>query len=287
MVVIRHVMPAKFIGAAIIAWTLVGCLPALLSAGPPTLQHPGVYTGDQYVAGWLMSEKLDGIRGYWTGKQLLTRQGRVIHAPAWFTDHFPPFELDGELWRKRNDFAFVQQTVLDKIPSTKWREITYNIFEVPGADGDFPTRLDKAGQWFGLHPASHVRIIEQIECRENGHLDAFLASIEAMGGEGVVVKDPSLGFQAGRSAHVLKVKNFSDMEGTVIAHNPGKGRFEGMLGSLTLRLENGIQFKLGTGFSLALRKSPPPVGASVTFKYHGFTRTGVPRFASFLRVRLD
>lgn len=280
-------MPAAFIRTAIAALALVGCLPSILSAGQPLLQHADTYTGNQDVAGWLMSEKLDGIRGYWTGKQLLTRQGRVIHAPAWFTENFPPFELDGELWRRRNDFSFVQQTVLDTIPSTQWREITYNIFEVPGADGDFSTRLDKAGQWFGTHPATHVRIIEQIECQGADHLNAFLEDIQSMGGEGVVVKDPTLPFQTGRSAHVLKVKNFSDMEGTVIAHNPGKGKFEGMLGSLTLRLENGIQFKLGTGFTLAQRKSPPPIGSSVTFKYHGFTRNGVPRFASFMRVRRD
>lgn len=280
-------MLARFIRAAIAALALVGFLPSILSADPPPLQHPGTYTGNQDVAGWLMSEKLDGIRGYWTGKQLLTRQGRVIHAPAWFTEKLPPFALDGELWRKRNDFAFVQQTVLDTEPSKNWREITYNIFEVPEADGDFPTRLDKAGQWFGAHPATHVRIIEQIECQGADQLDDFLEDIESMGGEGVVVKDPTLPFQAGRSAHVLKVKNFRDMEGTVIAHNPGKGKFEGMLGSLTLRLENGIQFKLGTGFILAQRKAPPPIGASVTFKYHGFTRNGVPRFASFIRVRRD
>jgi len=280
-------MPAGLIRVAIAALTLIGSLPALLWAGPPLLQHPGTYTGSQDVAGWRMCEKLDGIRGYWTGKQLLTRQGRVIHAPGWFTENFPPFALDGELWRKRNDFSFVQQTVLDQVPSKNWREITYNIFEVPGADGDFQTRLDKAGRWFDAHPATHVRIIEQIACRGTDHLEVFLKSIESIGGEGIVIKDPRLPFQAGRSAHVLKVKNFSDMEGTVIAYNPGKGQFEGMMGSLTLRLENGIQFKLGTGFTLAQRRAPPPIGSSVTFKYHGFTRNGVPRFASFMRVRQD
>lgn len=280
-------MPAGFLCAAIAVLALIGCLPPTLAAGPLQLQHAGTYTGDRNVAGWLMSEKLDGIRGYWTGKQLLTRQGRLIHAPTWFTKNFPPFALDGELWRKRSDFSFVQQTVLDTVPSDNWREITYNIFEVPGADGDFPARLAKAGQWFAVHPATHVRIIEQIECQGTDHLDGFLERIESMGGEGIVVKDPTLPFQAGRSAHVLKVKNFSDMEGTVVAHNPGKGRLEGMLGSLTLRLENGIQFKLGTGFTIAQRKAPPPIGASVTFKYHGFTPNGVPRFASFMRVRRD
>jgi len=31
-----------------------------------------------------MSEKLDGICAYWDGKELLSRGGKVIHAPKWF-----------------------------------------------------------------------------------------------------------------------------------------------------------------------------------------------------------
>lgn len=30
---------------------------------------------NQDVQGWVMSEKLDGVRGYWDGKTLLSRQG--------------------------------------------------------------------------------------------------------------------------------------------------------------------------------------------------------------------
>lgn len=253
----------------------------------PALQHAESYTGIEEIAGWVMSEKLDGIRGYWTGKSLQTRQGKRIHAPQWFTEVLPPFALDGELWRKRDDFNFVQNTVLDGEPSDSWREITYNIFEVPEAPGDFEARLGKARAWFAGHPVSHVRIIEQIPCRGPDHLGAFLASIEAAGGEGVIVKNPALSYHTGRSAHVLKVKNFHDMEGEVIGYNPGKGQFRDMLGSLSLRLDNGIEFKLGSGFTLANRKNPPPVGSVVTFKYQGFTKNGIPRFASFLHVRKD
>jgi len=257
------------------------------SAETPFLQHAQRYTGNEDISGWMMSEKLDGIRGYWTGSQLLTRKGRPIHAPQWFIEALPPFALDGELWRKRNDFSFVQNTVLDRGPSEDWREITYNIFEVPGAPGDFPARLAKARAWFQQHPAQHVRFIEQIVCKGAGHLDHFLAQIESSGGEGVIVKNPDLPFHAGRCPDILKVKKFSDMEGQVIARNPGKGAFSGMMGSLTLRLENGIEFKLGTGFSLVERKNPPPVGSFVSFKYQGLTRKGIPRFASFLRERKD
>lgn len=256
-------------------------------AAQPSLQHAGTYTGGEAVAGWLMSEKLDGIRGYWNGRTLMSRQGRIIHAPRWFTEPFPPFALDGELWRKRDDFGFVQNTVLDEAPSADWKQITYNIFEAPEAAGDFPARLETVRRWFAFHPAPHVRIIEQITCEGQDHLQAFLKNIESLGGEGVIVKDAAPEFQAGRSPYVLKVKNFSDTEGVVIAHNPGKGKFHGLMGSLALRLEDGIVFNLGSGFSLAERRHPPPVGAVVTFKYQGFTSNGIPRFASFLRVRKD
>lgn len=279
-----HVRRSQII-VAIFALILLST--SVTAAGAPLLQHADTYTGSEAVTGWLMSEKLDGIRGYWTGKELLTRKGRKIRAPEWFTKSLPPFALDGELWRKRGDFSFVQNTVLDGVPSEDWREISYNIFEVPEAPGNFPARLAKARDWFDAHPALHVRIIEQIECRGPEHLDAFLAEIEASGGEGVIIKDPGLPFHTGRSPHILKVKNFSDMEGKVIAHNPGSGRFSGIMGSLTLRLENSVEFKLGTGFSLAERGNPPPIGSFVTFKYQGFTTNSIPRFASFLHMRED
>ncbi|MGD8846855.1 MAG: hypothetical protein PVI54_15140 [Desulfobacteraceae bacterium] len=88
----------------------------------------------------------------------------------------------------------------------------------------------------------------------------------ALGGEGIIVKDPRLEYEAGRTPNILKVKHFSDMEGTVIAHNPGKGRLDGMMGSITLRLDSGVEFNLGTGFKDADRRNPPPIGAIVTFK---------------------
>lgn len=272
-----------------IGWILLLVILSAVSgaAETPILQHAGRYRGNEDIAGWMMSEKLDGIRGYWTGSQLLTRKGRRIYAPQWFTEALPPFALDGELWRKRNDFAFVQQTVLDTVPSEDWRQITYNVFEVPEASGDFSARLEQARAWFQRHPAPHVRLIEQAVCKGPEHLDRFLAQIESSGGEGVIVKNPDLSCHAGRCPDVLKVKKFSDMEGLVITHNPGKGAFRGMMGSLTLRLENGIEFKLGTGFSLADRKNPPPVGSVVSFKYQGYTRNGIPRFASFWRTRRD
>jgi DNA ligase-1 len=251
------------------------------------LQKAFVYKGDEKIQGFYMSEKLDGIRGYWDGKHLLTRKGNIINAPKWFIKNFPPFELDGELWSKRNNFEFIQSTVLKKTPDKSWEKITYNIFEVPNQKGNFPKRLEKARIWFKNNPNNHVNIIPQAACTGKDHLDEFLKEIESKGGEGVIIKDPAQEYNKDKIPYVLKVKNYSDMEGIVIAVNKGKGKYENMMGSLTIKLENGITFNLGSGFSDFERADPPKINSIVTFKYYGFTKNKIPRFPSFLHVRKD
>lgn len=258
---------------------------SVLFAKEFALQKAKIYTHKEDISGWVMSEKLDGIRGYWDGHQFFTRKGLPLNPPPWFIKNFPPFELDGELWSKRGDFEFIQSIVLDEKPGEGWEKIRYNVFEVPNEKGDFFLRLNKAKEWFEIHKNIYVRFIPQTLIRDTSDLDQFLNEIESMGGEGVIIKDPKMPYHTGRSAHVLKVKKFQDMEGVVIGLNKGKGKYGEMMGSLTLRLENGIVFKLGTGFTDQLRKTPPPLGTSVTFKYNGFTKNGIPKFASFLRVR--
>ena len=75
------------------------------------------------------------------------------------------------------------------------------------------------------------------------------------------------------------------MEGEVIAINKGSGKYQNLMGSLTIKLKNGIVFRLGNGFKIIDRKNPPQIGQIVTFKYYGFTKNQKPKFASFMRVR--
>lgn len=248
------------------------------------LQKPKVYKS-QNINGWVMSEKLDGIRGYWNGKELLSRQGKNIYVPKYFTKNFPPFELDGELWTKRNDFENIQNIVMDKNPSKHWNQITYNIFEVPNAKSDFLKRLKKAKIWFENNPNKQVRIIAQIKCKDEKQLNEFLEDIIKKKGEGVIIKNPKEFYHTGRSIHILKVKRAQDMEGIVVGINMSKKT--GVLKSLRIKLDNGTLFNLGIGFSKEERKNPLEIGKVVTFKYYGFTKYGKPKFASFLRVRRD
>ena len=247
------------------------------------VQKPKIYD-DQNITNWLISEKLDGIRGYWDGKNLYTKNGNIINSPKYFTSNFPPFELDGELWSKRDDFEFIQSVVLDDTPSDNWGKITYNIFEVPNSDGDFLLRLEKVKKWFEKHPNKYVKIIEQTRCKNSEQLNGFLEKIVALKGEGVIVKDPTQNYHTGRSPHILKVKKAQDMEGVVIGHNYRK---DGGFKSLVLKLKNNVVFNLGGGFSDIQRENPPKLGQIVTFKYYGFTKYGKPKFSSFLRVRID
>jgi DNA ligase 1 len=250
----------------------------------PTLSQLSKYS-DQNVTGWFMSEKLDGIRAFWDGEKLLSKKGNHIYAPSSFTINFPPFALDGELWSKRNDFEFIQSTVLDKVPSKGWRKIRYHIFEAPHSEGNFSLRLERVKTWFDKHRNLSVHLVEQSTCQGREDLDAYLQFIVNQKGEGVVLKDPSLSYRSGRGKYAFKVKPSWDMEGEVIALNKGKGKYREMMGSLTLKLESGVVFKLGGGFSKEERQNPPKVGSIVTFKYHGFTKKGKPKFASFLRLR--
>jgi len=236
---------------------------------------------DQNISGWVMSEKLDGIRAYWDGKHLISRGGKIIHAPSWFTKNYPAFEIDGELWTKRGDFSHISSIVRDNVPSKEWHQITHNIFEVPNAKGNLFERLAKVKPY----ESRIIKIIPQIPVKSKKNMQRFLKSIEAKDGEGVVVRDPNAPYINKRTSKALKVKSFYDTECKVIGYKKGKGKFENHMGALKCKLDSGKIFKLGGGFSNKERENPPKIGSVVTFKYKEFTKNGMPRFPIFLRVR--
>jgi len=250
---------------------------------------PRVYTDDIDVKGWLMSEKLDGVRGYWDGGQLLSKKGNPLHPPAAFTRNFPPFALEGEIWGGRKTFEKTVSTLKKKQPHEGWLELKFAIFDVPQATGGFTRRLQRAGDWFAEHPSRFAFVIPQKTVRNNAELSKELQRVEEAGGEGLIVRKADGLYVTGRSREILKVKSFFEMEAVVIAHIEGNGRNSGQLGSLLVELpqDKKIRFKIGTGFSDETRLKPPPVGSIITFKYYGFYESGLPRFPSFLRIRPD
>ena len=117
-----------------------------------------------------MSEKFDGVRGYWTGKKLIFRSGNPIHVPKWFTKNFPSTPLDGELWIGRQRFSELVSIVRTESSDTGWHKVHYLIFDVPEKEGGFENRIDFAHQWFGQHPSGNVKIVPQEMCTSKEYL---------------------------------------------------------------------------------------------------------------------
>ncbi len=251
----------------------------------PQVMHGNTWDKKTDVTGWWISEKLDGVRGVWTGKEMLTRSGNPIQLPKWFTKNFPPFALDGELWIGRKKFGEMSGIVQQTNAGDAWEKVTFCIFDVPHDKKPFEARMDMAKQWFKNHSSDYAEIIQQTLCKSNNHLLSMLEEVEKKGGEGLMIRRPGSLYKRGRSGDILKVKTFHDAEAVVVGHIEGKGKYSGKLGALLVQLSNGIQFRIGTGFTDKQRKSPPPIGSTITFKYKEINPSSKPRFASFLRVR--
>ncbi len=266
-------------------WLAVFGLP--WSAHALDLMLPQVYDDRIDVSNWLVSEKLDGVRGYWDGERLLSKNGFAFHPPAEFLYNFPPFELEGEIWGGRGTFQKTVSIVKKQKPHDGWLELQFAVFDVPRAAGGFRQRLQQAQEWFDNYPTPFAFVIEQKTLENKEQLKTELQRVEGLGGEGLIVRKPDALYTKGRSREILKIKSYYDMEAVVIAHIAGKGRNEGRLGALLVELPDKTRFKIGTGFSDEERANPPPIGAVITFKYYGFYESGRPKFPSYLRVRLD
>lgn len=254
-------------------------------APPILLAH--VWDHETDLAGWWMSEKLDGVRAYWDGERFVSRLGNPYLAPAWFTAGFPKTPLDGELWLDRKAFQRTVSVVRRQDRGDAWREIKFLVFDAPAHGGDFEARVDHYQRAVAAAGSAHLHAHAHERCRGVDHLRAELARVEALGGEGLMLRRPGSAYEVGRSMTLLKVKSFFDSEARVVGHQAGSGRHRGRLGALLVELPDGTSFAVGSGLSDAERAAPPPVGAIITFRYQELSDGGVPRFPTYVGVRHD
>ncbi len=253
---------------------------------PPALMLAQNWQPSLNPAEFLVSEKLDGVRAYWDGQQLRFRSGRPIAAPAWFTADFPNTPLDGELWMGRQRFDRVSAAARKAVPvDAEWREMRYMVFDTPGANGAFAVRAQNLVELLDLADVPWLQAVAQERVADSAALQSRLVATAAGGGEGLVLHRATALWQPGRSDALRKLKLQPDEEARVVALIPGKGRYTGRMGALLLEMPNGQRFALGTGFTDAQRADPPAVGAVVSYRYRDRTPAGLPKFASFLRVR--
>jgi DNA ligase 1 len=261
---------------------------ALAARSEAPLQLARTAPADIEPNGYLVSEKLDGVRAWWDGSRLRFRSGLPVIAPQWFTAKLPAgVALDGELWMGRGRFeelsgAVRRYAALD----AEWQQIRYALFDLPSADGPFGYRAARLVSLAREARFEPLQAVQQRELTDRRALTRWFDEVVQGGGEGLVLHRADAPWRAGRSDALLKLKPVDDAEAVVVAHIPGRGKHEGRVGALQVRTTAGVEFMLGTGLTDAQREQPPALGSVVTFTYRGITSSGVPRFASFLRVRV-
>jgi len=257
--------------------------PFSLATSPPiqlaTKFHEQINIQDYWV-----SEKLDGVRAYWDGKHLISRQGNHFKAPEWFTKDFPNTTLDGELWIAREKFERVSGIVRSN-NMNDWQEISFMIFDLPNSPENFTQRLHTMKQIVNNSHTAYLRMIPQYKVASREELQIRLDGVINAGGEGLMLHHINAYYQAKRSKDLMKLKRYDDAEAIVLSHIAGKGKHHGRMGSLVVKTSEGITFKIGSGFSDKERENPPNIGDTITYQYIGKTKNGVPRFASYLRTR--
>lgn len=255
---------------------------------PPPLLLAKVLGPQMDPAAYLVSEKFDGVRAHWDGKVLRFRSGRTVAAPRWFLDRLPPQALDGELWLDRGRFEELSGFVRKTEPvDAEWRQTRYLVFELPQAPGSFAERARRIQEIVAATAWPQLVAVDQFRVADRAELQRKLEEVLRQGGEGLMLHLAEAPYLTGRSDVLLKLKPLLDTEAVVVAHLPGKGKYAGLLGALRVEMPDGKRFTIGTGLTDAVRKYPPPVGAQITYTYRGLTKQGLPRHASFLRVRED
>lgn len=267
--------------------------PATATAGATVTPHRGAapalllareWPVDADPAGYLVSEKLDGVRALWDGHTLRFRSGALIAAPSAFLARLPAQPLDGELWLGRGRFDELSGLVRRAQPDgALWRDLRYQVFELPAADGRFAQRaaalqgLCRQAGFVGL------RALPQQAVADRADLQRRLDAVVAAGGEGLVLHRADAPVASGRGPWLFKHKPLHDAEALVLAHLPGQGRLAGQVGALQVRADSGVVFKIGSGLQDADRAVLPAVGQRISYRHRGFTPAGVPRFASYWR----
>lgn len=164
------------------------------------LMHGTEWDGAASFAGWHLSEKLDGVRAWWTGRELFTRDGRLIaDVPAHILRQLPAgLALDGELYAGRGQFETARQAA----QLGRWTpEVQFIAFDCPGSQApDLADRLIEAIY-------AGARTIELRTAPTADVLRLRLQHLHRAGGEGFMLHQPGRAYGQGRVGHLLKFKD--------------------------------------------------------------------------------
>jgi DNA ligase-1 len=268
---------------------------------------------------WYMSEKLDGYRARFNPETngFISRQNKPYTTPTWFLESMPKIHLDGELFCGRDNFQKMGVVRKKKPKAEEWHPVKFYVYDAPEYPGTFQERydymvtvVDKAKQHWKLYQQSHpelsevscpIVLTEHTEITTIEQMKQFYQNVLKLGGEGIMLKDPKSSYENKRSNYLLKYKPCFDAEAIITGYKPGTGKYTGKLGAFLCKPltnqgthqiidENPDHEFAISGMDDEVRDSyleTHKVGTIITYEYSGFTGSGKPRFARYIRIRTD
>ena len=277
-----------------------------------------IYDGSKNVEGWWASEKWDGYRAIWDGKEFKSRSGKTFEAPMWFKSIMPPgIAIDGELWLGRGEYescGILRRNKPKKFSeihaweeSWKIAEIKFKVFDLltPSfKDVVFEERMRELKKIvnarntcmseLGLGDLDNIiEYTKQTKITSSDNVTKIAQAIIAKGGEGIMLRKPLSLYEPKRSSTLLKIKEKNDMECIIVDYKLGsKGsKYQNLLGSFKCALlDNSDITFFASGMNDEIRtnyKTSHPINTVITVTYQSLTKNGKPRHPNYLRIRDD
>jgi len=272
----------------------------------PMLAH--MYNPDKAKWPAYIQPKLDGVRCVITKDGAYSRTGKEFkniehikaHLEENFFNKFPDVILDGELYNHdlKNDFEKIISLVRKTKPTYEHRLearklVQFHCYDIITADWDKMTYEFRKGflHW-ELPQTDYVHLISTayiLNDRDAGlHHRANLKG----GYEGSIYRSIDGYYKGTRSWDLMKFKDFSDAEATIVGYELGKGKREGTLGKFVMQDDKGIQFGCppGKGYNYTdmacmLNEIHKYMGQRATFTYFGRTKANSYRHPLFKALR--
>ena len=251
-----------------------------------------------------MQPKLDGVRCVFTKDGAFSRAGKqfmnVKHIKEGLKEFFkqkPNMILDGELYNHnlKNDFEKIISLVRKQKPTEQDRleasqMMQYHVYDYISTDNEsYKNRLDaltcsniyndsiKYVETKKVATPEMSKIIHQ-ENLDNGY-------------EGSILRTDTP-YKHGRSFGLMKFKDFSDTEATIVDYQEGKGKRAGTLGKFIMQDDDGNIFGCppGKGYNYSdmkcmLENIHKYMGQRATFTYFQRTKAGSYRHPLFKTLR--
>ena len=258
--------------------------------------------------GYYIQPKLDGVRCLFTANGAYSRNNKkfmtlkhIEMALKPFFEQQPNVVLDGELYnhKLKNDFEKIISLVRKQKPTEEDKRnaqhlIQFHVYDYYFMDSqseNYKTRMNNL-VCSDIYNTS-IRYVPAYKVRNHDdalyyHANEFLSN----GYEGSILRDGSALYKHGRSYGLMKFKDFSDAEATIVGYEIGQGKRTGTLGKFLMMDDEGNKFGCppGKGYNYKDLKNmliniQDYIGQRATFTYFQRTNAGSYRHPLFKTIR--